>query len=165
MRSRQLAVLSLFFLAGCVSGPMYIPPTGGDVATLTVLNASDMEMRAGAWDETCTFRNLANFKSRGILPNRLYSSQSVKVVIPAGKEFAFGIWASGGTQIRKMICDFDVTFTPNLGSDYYATFRQSGYRCQLLMREATLSGLGETRSVKFRVSHFTKEDIAQHNCR
>ena len=160
---RRLAALSLLSsIVGCASAPLFVQPTGENVAAFTLLNDSDMSILPTTYNEKCDVFLLAHIETHRFSPAKLGTSESVKVVIRAGKEFNLKIWAE---TIMGSNCSFDVAFTPNRGSDYYAVFREKYRRCYISIREARLGDPGERRRVEARLKHISREARDRHDCR
>ncbi|HWA38197.1 MAG TPA: hypothetical protein VG873_10065 [Burkholderiales bacterium] len=107
----RVACILVVGLAGCSSSP-YVPPTGGDVATLTLRNDTPFDGGATTYKvaEDCRHMlDLATLKAR----------TEQRVVIPAGAPWSVTVYTAG----YQRTCHTTGTFLPAKGGDYRLVYR------------------------------------------
>lgn len=138
------ATLSLF-LVGCAS--LYVPPTGKNVATLTVQNDSIAKVVPGTFADNKTCSGAQNFVE-GTADPSMAPRSTIKVVIAAGGDFSLSIFAQQrGFGVSLDTCNMVGTFVPKIGASYFADFRTDSRRCFLTLKEEIRDGKDQIKYV------------------
>lgn len=126
------------FLSGCYS--IYKNPTGSNIATLSLNNASEETVYPVAFKNghDCSGGKQPFDESQEILPGEVLS-----INVEAGKQFSYFVTYKSGNDLWGKECLVPVSFLPKQGYNYYSTFSviHSKNKCTLNLKIQTANGL------------------------
>jgi hypothetical protein len=146
-----IAVLALIF-QGCTTGNWYQPPTGTDIAQLTVKTSDDKFINIGM----VSYENENYLESQGVVvailnskvPTYKFANQ-ITVPVKSNTEFRFSLktggvdtakWTGPTIELSSHVCQTHNGFVPETGKSYVAIHEADSSSCKVEIYESKSDG-------------------------
>jgi hypothetical protein len=150
-----IASLALIF-QGCTTGNWYQPPTGSDIAQLTVKTSDDKFFNIGM----VSYENETYLESQGVvvailnskIPTYKYTNQ-ITVPVKSNTEFRFSLktggvdsakWTGPTIELSSHVCQTHNGFVPKTGKSYVAIHEAGSSGCKVKIYESKSDGTLES---------------------